>query len=302
MPKRDILELYGAAPISSEAAGRIQAGVCPFIGKKCVKVLRDDQQTTGVCTVSHGATDVPVIVCPNRLYGDNHYSLRSISQEVFPGNRVIIGGSMTEIVDKMRSRSEASVLGFGHGSGHEVQISTQTKMSFDWILQRYDENHQQSGFVAVEVQSMDTTGNYRDCLVGYRSYHRGDEVDLKQSRHGINWANVHKRLLPQLIRKGMLLSKTEGCRGMFFVLPEIVFQRFEYVLVGLSEQGEIGPDILSIRTYDPDSNTPAGILPVRSLNYRIRDIADAHYGSPDMNACIQLSNTLIHILPHSVAD
>ena len=51
-------------------------------------------------------------------------------------------------------------------------------------------------------------------------------VSIVQSGVGFNWENVSKRILPQLIIKGLILQG-EGLvqRGIYFVTPEPVFQR-----------------------------------------------------------------------------
>lgn len=255
----------------------------------CTKILYGSNIPSGVCAVSHGVTKNPVIVCPKRMYGNNYETLRLVSNEVYQDTRFIVGGDLSSLKTSLVSERSPSVVAFGHDSGKEVQISSKSKLSFDWILQNYNLDHEAETFVAVEVQSMDTTGNYRaalDILTEVRN--DGHLRPIPPSKHGINWANVHKRLLPQLIRKGKILSAIQECAGMYFVVPEIVYQRFEAILSQIDEQPGPGRDVLSIRTYTP-ADTKSGLKMVRDVNFLISDVASAHYSNNDE----QLSRNLV---------
>jgi len=78
----------------------------------------------------------------------------------------------------------------------------------DWILALVDESKNLQEFVAVEVQSIDTTGNYRKERDAYAAGH----AFTGSSRAGINWENVNKRILPQLIFKGHVLRRETSAR------------------------------------------------------------------------------------------
>lgn len=70
----------------------------------------------------------------------------------------------------------------------------------DWILALVGEGGTLLEFVAMELQNMDTTGSYeaevRELL--------GKEMTPRKNS-GINWENVSKRILPQVIFKGHVL-------------------------------------------------------------------------------------------------
>lgn len=291
-----ILELYGLSTSDPRVKDRLLDHQCPFLGSMCTKRLRGHSAPTGVCMVSQGATKTGVMVCPNRLYGDSHATLRLAAAESFGGARVIVGGTLNDLRTELKSQKTEACVVFGHASGHEVQIPSRAKMSLDWVIQRYDENHKPQEFIAVEVQSMDTTGNYRANLDGWVKHHGGSTKPVPPSKHGINWANVHKRLLPQLIRKGLILTTMPNFQGLFFVVPDNVYDRFEHVLEEVPEQGRLGSDIMSIRTFAPDHTTSSGVRSVRAMNYLIKDVAAAHYGRSDEKAVVGLETTLKNIL------
>ena len=69
-------------------------------------------------------------------------------------------------------------------------------------------------FVAIEVQSIDTTGNYQAERLAYLE--KGSFGG--KSTAGLNWENVNKRILPQIIYKGHALrAKVYGQA----IIPEL---------------------------------------------------------------------------------
>ncbi len=64
----------------------------------------------------------------------------------------------------------------------------------DWILALIGKSGKMSEFLAIEVQAIDTTGNYR---AERDAYLRGIEYK-GTSTAGLNWENVSKRILPKI--------------------------------------------------------------------------------------------------------
>ncbi len=111
-------------------------------------------------------------------------------------------------------------------------------------------------FVAVEVQSIDTTGNYRqerDAYLAGRDF-------AGYSSAGINWENVNKRILPQLIYKGHVLRRETLCRaGIFFVCPAPVYERINVRVGGqLMKYPALAPGTLTFRWYDIGPEVQSG--------------------------------------------
>lgn len=139
----------------------------------------------------------------------------------------------------------------------------------DWILALLDGMGRLVEFVAVEVQTIDTTGNYhdsRDALLESR--------EVVKSSVGLNWENVNKRILPQLIYKGQVLQREELCRkGLFFVSPVPVYERIMRRLGG--QEGLITyalqPASITFMAYDLDLFVPVvdgESLPLKSETVR----------------------------------
>ncbi len=99
----------------------------------------------------------------------------------------------------------------------------------DWVLARLNAEGRLVEFVAVEVQSIDTTGNYRDERAAYLR----EEPFSSYSTAGLNWENVSKRILPQIIYKGHVLRRERLCNsGLFFICPTPVYERIRERLGG----------------------------------------------------------------------
>jgi len=57
----------------------------------------------------------------------------------------------------------------------------------------------------------------------YKNLEKNPNLQIPPSKHGMNWANVHKRLIPQIIRKGQIYADPElASKGMYFVVPDSV--------------------------------------------------------------------------------
>jgi hypothetical protein len=76
--------------------------------------------------------------------------------------------------------------------------------------------------VPCEVQSIDTMGNYRAIWDAYAR----EAAHIPKSSPGMNWSNVWKRLIPQLILKGAIAASSSLCTCVFyFVVPDRVTEK-----------------------------------------------------------------------------
>jgi hypothetical protein len=102
-------------------------------------------------------------------------------------------------------------------------------------------------FVAVELQTMDTTGSYEAQV--HRFLNTGSGLLDKPSN--INWENVSKRILPQIIFKGHVLRQEALCKkGMYFICPSPVYERILGRLGGSLRPYHRQPGSLTFRQYD----------------------------------------------------
>lgn len=198
--------------------------VCPFLGSFCTKALGDKNNRTlsGVCSVRQASTGSPdVICCPNRIYAENYKMLSVIAEKAFRANLNLYAGRLA--VEKAKAENGAVAV-FGHGWGGELPLpKRQGKGSYyvDWILARLDSNGELVEFTAIEVQTIDTTGTYQNARRALIEYHA-----IEKDTVGLNWENVSKRIIPQIIYKGQVLQREELCRsGLYFVCPKPVYDR-----------------------------------------------------------------------------
>lgn len=218
-----IHEFFGfrATDHSLTAVDHAQRGQCPFLGDTCIKTLRDGV-IAGVCTLKPATSD-PVICCPVRLYADGYRILHDVADKAFGAGLPLYPGASA--VREARHTGSEVIAVFGKRWGGELHLPQRqgTGAYFvDWILARLSTSGILVEFVAVEVQSIDTTGNYQGARLALLDPAR----QVVPATAGFNWENVNKRILPQLIYKGNVLQREQLClKGLFFVTPTPVFNR-----------------------------------------------------------------------------
>ncbi|MGD0814419.1 MAG: hypothetical protein ABSA83_12505 [Verrucomicrobiota bacterium] len=155
---------------------------------------------------------------------------------------------------------------FGKHWGKELRLPSRLEGGgyfIDWILARLGKNRTLEEFVAVEVQTMDTTGSYEAQV--HRLLCTGQVLPKKQSN--INWENVSKRILPQIIFKGHVLRQEPLCKkGLYFICPSPVYTRILGRLGGNLRIYHQQPGALSFRQYDVGKLVLPGN--VRSLEFK----------------------------------
>lgn len=215
---------YRAEDTSTTALENISRQVCPFLSSYCTKMLGDKVNRTlsGVCAVRQVTVGSPdVICCPNRIYAENYKMLSTIAQKAFGMKLNLYAGKLA--VEKAKTENGAVAV-FGHGWGGELPLpKRQGRGSYyvDWILARLDGNGELVEFTAIEVQTIDTTGTYQNARRVLIERHT-----IEKDTVGLNWENVSKRIIPQIIYKGQVLQREELCRsGLYFVCPKPVYNR-----------------------------------------------------------------------------
>lgn len=195
---------------------------CPFINSSCVKILSRAKVPSGVCTIRQKSEGAPnVICCPIRIYADDYAMLHNIAFKAFKQKYNLYSG---RIAVKKAINEGGAIAVFGKGWGGELRLPQRKGVGsyfVDWVLALLDKEGKLVEFTAIEVQTIDTTGNYqtaRKALVESR--------DVISDTVGLNWENVNKRIIPQLIYKGQVLQREDLCKaGLFFVSPKPVHDR-----------------------------------------------------------------------------
>lgn len=254
----NIIEFFGYSPQdqSSVAQQARNTKQCPFLGRTCTKTLSDGS-VSGACTLKPKKNG-PVICCPIRLYAGKYQILRDVAQQSFgAGIPLVVGSQMAQ--HRAQNPGQGCVVVFGKGWGKELRLPSRSKKSgayfVDWILAHVNSVGELIGFVAVEVQSIDTTGNYQ----AERTAYLNGQSFAGSSTAGFNWENVNKRILPQIIYKGHVLRREPLCqKGLFFLCPTPVYKKIEERLGGNLTSIHQQPGSVTIMWYDIGPAVPAG--------------------------------------------
>lgn len=224
----EFYECFGQRPSSPGLAQAIQEKLCPFVGGTCSKAF-GNKIVNGACTLIGPNTDQPTVCCPKRLYADNYRILRDTASLAFGADVPLV------LEHEPVPTNQAIAIPFGQKQGHEIRVpytgqKGSSKFSVDWIIAHVNAAGELEEFIALEVQTIDTTGNYqlqyRDLAIPHDpKAFKGHKAPAKSSS-SFNFENVNKRILPQLITKGHILRRESLCKkGLFFVCPAPVLDR-----------------------------------------------------------------------------
>ncbi|MEP6785110.1 MAG: hypothetical protein ABI898_05130 [Sphingomonadales bacterium] len=255
-----IVEFFGYEPLAPKGREFAAKLECPFTLGACIKPGH------GACSVEQLASG-PIICCPNRLYADEYRALIEVGHEVF--------GAGTELITAVEARARKAsgmLVGneavlFGKRWGGELPLPRPPRADggkagsyyVDWIVAKIDANGELEQFTALEVQTIDTTGSYREQA---DAYFAGLPFEGKGGRGfseaGMNWENVNKRILPQLIYKGHVLRREAKCsKGLFFICPQSVYAKIMERLGNHLHSYPIGNGTITFRSYGLGEPDPA---------------------------------------------
>ena len=193
--------------------------------------------------------------------------LRDVVKIAFDRDYPLVPGG--EAAEAARNASASLVAVFGKRWGGELRLPQKSGAGsyfVDWVLALLDAQGELQEFVAVEVQTIDTTGNYRNGREALLEHPRRNE----STTAGLNWENVNKRILPQLIYKGQVLQREAVCRkGLFFVCPAPIYDRVMLRLGGAKGlvRYALQPASITFLAYEHDAAGSANgtLVPLSAL-------------------------------------
>lgn len=162
------------------------------------------------------------------------------------------------------------------------------------------ENARLVEYTGIEVQSIDITNNYRDNWYAYKNI--SENAIIPRSEHGMNWANVHKRLIPQIIRKSLIYSRSSFVNsGLYFIVPDIVYKKFEDIIGSdIPLVREKAPDVITVHTYALGDKVSEGrireIVPVRKIRFKMQDFSDRFVTGPNLPSAEELDAAIRNAL------
>lgn len=172
---------------------------CPYIKSRCPK--RSTQlpnEPYPVCTLWRNHAEVEpdpskdlIFICPKRFYAVDF--LTEVIEQCWPGQKP----------KNPQVAPEVKMAGFGN---------------VDFVIADVQENGEINQFLSVELQAIDITGSI---FPAYRALRDGLQL-AKRPTYGLNWDNVYKRYITQLIRKGYFHHHWKS--KIVAVIPEQVYQ------------------------------------------------------------------------------
>ena len=178
-----VLELYGVSTASEDKDwSRIVAlQNCPFTDRRCMKIRKSQPDVTiGTCIVSYSRKESSVMICPNRLLE---------RQQIFLDCIHLL--SLHEPGNELHVLQEITLPG---GSVDFFLISTLNRKVID--------------FVAIELQTLDTTGTVwpaRQKVLSEKCLVAEPESNSPRS-FGMNWKMTAKTILVQMNHKVQTLE------------------------------------------------------------------------------------------------
>jgi hypothetical protein len=222
-----LTEFFGYSVGDPRGVQTARAATCPFVSAPCIKPEH------GACSLEALKDPRPVICCPNRLYADEFALLRHVAKTAFEGDFSIVQPDEARTLKARGALTGSEVVAFGRYSGQELPLPKASALGgafyMDWVLVRLTQDGSVAELTALEVQTIDTTGSYKEQSALARSGQRFADAKGREqgySEAGFNWENVNKRILPQVIYKGHALRRERLCkRGFFFACPQHVLDR-----------------------------------------------------------------------------
>jgi hypothetical protein len=271
----DLCEIFGYAPddISETARKQWKSQECPFVGDTCIKHSHPQDGKVviyGSCSVvnktKNGADEI--IVCAQRLYANDYETLKAVVSDATSVQiPILLANEYSRLKRENQLPTDCIVL-LGRNSGKEIQLSQPDviQLSLDWVMARMVAGKLKL-IIPCEVQSADTTGNYR---ANWDAYSK-ELNSIPDSEHGMNWANIWKRLIPQLILKGSIAATSRlSKRGHYFIVPDSVYDRFERLIGQVADVASPGKGVMSVMTYRLGNPVPNGFTRPLALHRTMR--------------------------------
>lgn len=264
-----LFERFGFPVEGSEVdfAAVVEAEECPFVHGICKK-----KRMGGICSVRPSEASEPVIICPNRMYEREYRFLKLIAQDAFSKGQEDACDLDSEglpclhrgdsVIQAAQDSGKNSVGVFGGSLGGEIKLPPALEgggsYSVDFVLVMVSPEGELLGFVPVEVQTIDTTGSYKASVEAH-----DEGLRIIPSKFGLNWENVSKRIIPQLITKGLMLQGERLCtHGLYFVTPQAVFTKIALRLGGIQLQRQIPnqPGSITFMQYGHGDRHDGGVI------------------------------------------
>lgn len=213
---------------------------CPFINSVCRKKGHWTTDPYPVCTVVHGSKKRQICVCPKRFFHDDLVS--DVLTHCWTGERP----------QNPQVAYEVSMADFG---------------TVDFVIADIDpENNSVRDFISVELQAVDLSGSVEPA---YSAIVNNTLLDKKPS-FGVNWGNVRKRYVSQLISKAFYHHHWNT--RMVAVMQTALYEEFRKYIPFDELPSDKGNVVFMLYDYQADPERGDGYLKL-VLN---RSVATSH--------------------------
>jgi hypothetical protein len=228
-------EFFGFPPEnnSKEAAETRKNYYCPWLRQQCIKKSRLLEHPLGVCSVLH--VGKPHVICPERI-------------------------ADAEILDWIAQK----VLGKQTGYYLLKEVSLGRIGKLDFVVVEM-ENDSISKFFGIERVALDTT-NTGQIVNAVDDFFKGE---MKESyNYGINWKNVIKRTIPQIIAKGDVFEAWNAY--IVWIVQDVLY---DYLVKNYG-----------LHLQDGFPEKPSTVLFIRSLSYDTKSMTYVFDPSPSVKS------------------
>lgn len=213
--------------------------LCPYIKSTCTKRSTSlGMQPYPLCSIWKAKSAAPapgkdlISVCPKRFHAIDF--LTDVIEHCWPGPKP----------RNPRIAPEVQMKGFGN---------------VDFVIADLADNGSIGQFLSVELQAIDITGSVR---LAYEALREGVDLD-KRPTYGLNWDNVYKRYITQLIRKGYFHSHWNT--KIVAVIQEQIYRdivaRADFMRTTDLTSNTVNIIFMTYR-FEDDPNRPGEFIPV----------------------------------------
>lgn len=248
----EMFGLYTNGAVFPDLHTALREQTCPYMnGAQCYKTRKSDPDTAiGTCSLCFNNVEQPILICPEPLTQDGR---------VFNDCLQFISGSI---------------------AGSDLYLVPEVTTSvgrIDYVLAAVRKG-QPVDFVAIELQTLDTTGsiwNSRQALLLEHGYNV-DEGAARSSGASLNWRMTAKTILAQLLQKSQLFAGMNRNLVLICQTPLFDYMRHNFNFDGVREADS--RDVLHFHMYDYVTGDSGMLLRLSSMRSASLEVVESIMG------------------------
>ncbi len=264
----EIFGLYTNGSIFPDLTEALQKQSCPYMGgQPCYKTRKSDPNTAiGTCSLCFNNVNQPILICPEPLtqYGQVFNDCLQFISSSITGSNLYLVPEVTTSVGRI-----------------------------DYVLAAV-RNGTPIDFVAIELQTLDTTGsiwNSRQELLLTHGYYV-DKGAARSAGAAINWRMTAKTILAQLLQKSQLFASMN--RNLVLVCQTPLFEYMQQNFNFEGVRNADNRDVLHFHMYDYISDGVGMRLNLSSTKSASLDVVESFMGQHrNNNQALQQINATI---------